>query len=267
MADRAVLWLEEVIASHGTTDGPGRVRIPLSQAALARATARSAGTVTYYVRCLGPLIERRDGVLIVDIAALAERRDNRRGRRAEVADQLTRRFDQATADGSTIELVDGDGPPTVREMAQEVGLAPSLVQRHLHALETDGRAARHGRYLTLASEATERSVLARRLRRRRRAQCRGCLARRHGLPAHRPRPTAPDPCPIGGRAHEHLRGRQHAGQRHFVPVHANRDLIGELVGQVLQRRVDPLHHVRRPSSRAKSRFARRRVSIPPPWRR
>src|SRR5512143_3294404 len=134
MADRAVLWLEEVVASHGTTEECGRVRIPLSQAALARATARSAGTVSYYMRCLGPLIERRDGALIVDIAALAERRAQRRQRRAEVADQLTRRFGQATADGSSIELVDGDGPPTVREMARGVGLAPSSLQRHLHAL-------------------------------------------------------------------------------------------------------------------------------------
>jgi DNA-binding IclR family transcriptional regulator len=154
MADRAVLWLEEVIASHGTTDGPGRVRIPLSQAALARATARSAGTITYYVRCLGSLIERRDGALIVDIAALADRRANRQRRRVEVADQLTRRYGQATADGSSIELVDGDGPPTVREMARGIGLAPSSLQRHLHALQSDGHAARDGRHLTLGPDLT-----------------------------------------------------------------------------------------------------------------
>jgi DNA-binding IclR family transcriptional regulator len=154
MTDRAVLWLEEVIATHGTTEGPGRVRIPLSQAALARATARSAGTVTYYVRCLGPLIERRDGTLIVDIAALAERRDMRRRRRTELSRRLIRRFGQLTADGSASELIDGDGPPTVREMAEEVGLAPSSVQRHLHALQDDGRAARQGGRLTLTSEDT-----------------------------------------------------------------------------------------------------------------
>src|SRR5512146_2600052 len=157
MADRAVLWLEEVIASHGTTDGPGRVRIPLSQAALARATARSAGTVSYYVRCLGPLIERRDGALIVDIAALAERRTKRRQRRAQVAEQLSRRFGQLTADGSAIELVDGDGPPTVREMAENLGLAPSSVQRHLHALEGDGRAAPDGQHPTLIAEASDQA--------------------------------------------------------------------------------------------------------------
>jgi DNA-binding transcriptional regulator YhcF (GntR family) len=158
MADRAVLWLEEVVASHGTIEECGRVRIPLSQAALARTTARSAGTVSYYMRCLGPLIERRDGALIVDIAALAERRATRRRRRVEVADHLIRRFGQATADGSALELVDGDDPPTVREMAQDLGLAPSSVQRHLRSLQGDGRAARQGRRLTLASEATENVV-------------------------------------------------------------------------------------------------------------
>jgi hypothetical protein len=123
VADRAVRWLEEVIASHGTTEGPDRVRIPLSQAALARATARSAGTVTYYVRCLGPLIERRHGALIVDIGALAERRAQRRQRRAELSSRHSRMFAQATADGSTIELVD------------------------------EARSAPHGRRLTLASAA------------------------------------------------------------------------------------------------------------------
>src|SRR5512135_2940694 len=140
----------EVIASHGTTEGPDHVRIPLSQAALARATARSGGTVSYYLRCLGPLVERRDGALVVDLVGLAERRAMRRQRRTEVAEQLSRRFGQLTADGCAIELVDGDGPPTVREMAAGLGLAPSSVQRHLRALQGDGRAARDGRRLTLA---------------------------------------------------------------------------------------------------------------------
>jgi DNA-binding transcriptional regulator YhcF (GntR family) len=149
MADRAVRWLEEVIAGRGTTEGPNRVRIPLSQAALARATARSAGTVSYYLRCLGPLVERRDGALIVDLVGLAERRATRRQRRAEVAEELTRRFGQLTTDGSAIELVDGAGTPSVREMARELGLVPSSTQRHLRALENDDRAARDGRRRTL----------------------------------------------------------------------------------------------------------------------
>src|SRR5512135_620001 len=92
MADRALLWLDEVIARHGTAEGPGRVRVPLSQAALARATARSAGTISYYLRCLGPLVERRDGTLVVDIAALTERGTQRRQRRTQVAEKLSRRL-------------------------------------------------------------------------------------------------------------------------------------------------------------------------------
>jgi DNA-binding transcriptional regulator YhcF (GntR family) len=156
VADRAVRWLEEVIAGHGTSEGRGRVRIPLSQAALARATARSAGTVSYYLRCLGPLVERRDGALIIDVAALAERGAKHRQRRTEVAEQLSRRFGQLTADGCAIELVDGAGPPTVREMAADLSLAPSSVQRHLRALEGDGRAARDSRRLILAAEDSDK---------------------------------------------------------------------------------------------------------------
>src|SRR5512135_2423437 len=196
MADRALLWLNDVIARHGRAEGPGRVRIPLSQAALARATARSAGTVSYYLRCLGPLVERRDGALVVDIAALTERRTERRQRRAQVAERLTRRFGQVTADGSAIELVDGDGPPTVRQMARELGLAPSSTQRHLRVLENDGGAARDGRRRTLTTDAGETPPVGPcGRRRRRRAQRRGRLARRPRPAAHRPRPAAHRPRP------------------------------------------------------------------------
>ncbi|HLZ36605.1 MAG TPA: hypothetical protein VKP64_02350 [Mycobacteriales bacterium] len=184
MADRAVHWLEEVIARHGTSEWPGRVRIPLSQAALARATARSAGTVSYYMRCLGPLVERRDGALIVDVAALAERGAIRRQRRTEVAEQLSRRFGQVTADGSAIELIDGAGPPTVREMAAGLCLAPSSVQRHLRALQGDGRAARGPAPHPCRRTHRRGGVNARGLERRCRAQRRGHLAFRHRPPAH-----------------------------------------------------------------------------------
>ena len=153
----ALAWLDQTLDTHGEELADGRVRVRRSQAALAEEAGCSAGTISYYLRVLGHAVSvtRGDG-LVVDPRALGRidgfdelaRRRRRRGE--DVAEVLAKRWGRAADTAGCIELVDGDGrAPTVRLMADALGLNPSTTQRHLDALNRDGRLFRRGRRLYL----------------------------------------------------------------------------------------------------------------------
>lgn len=155
----ALAWLDQTLDTHGEVLADGRVRVRRSQAALAAEAGCSAGTISYYLRVLGHAVSatRGDG-LVVDPQALGRidgfdelaRRRRRRGE--DVAEVLAKRWGQPADTAGCIELVDDDGrAPTVRLMAAALGLNPSTTQRHLDALNREGRLLRRGRRLYLCA--------------------------------------------------------------------------------------------------------------------
>jgi hypothetical protein len=68
---KALAWVQGVIARHGQGLDDGLVRIAVSQAALAAESGCSAGTIAYYLRCLGPAVITRRGGLVINTATLA----------------------------------------------------------------------------------------------------------------------------------------------------------------------------------------------------
>ena len=155
----ALAWLDQTLDTHGEVLADGRLRVRRSQAALAEEAGCSAGTISYYLRVLGHAVSvtRGDG-LVVDRQALGRsdgsdelaRRRRRRGE--DVAEVLAKRWGRAADTAGCIELVDGDGrAPTVRLMAAALGLNRSTTQRHLDALNREGRLLRRGRRLYLCA--------------------------------------------------------------------------------------------------------------------
>ncbi len=156
---RALAFVEDVASRHGEDLGNGLVRVRRSQASLATEAACSAGTIAYYLRQAGTIVVRRDDGLVIDREALnaaqGDELARRRRRATEVGDALSQRWGQARlGDDSTVELVGPDGrSPSLRDMADSLDLSPSATQRHLEALERQGRLLRHGRRLYLAEPA------------------------------------------------------------------------------------------------------------------
>ena len=155
----ALAWLDQTLDTHGEVLADGRVRVRHSQATLAEEAGCSAGTISYYLRVLGHAVSvsRRDG-LVIDPAALDrdyrvdEVARRRRRRSEEVVEVLAKRWGRAADSAGRIELLDGDDrTPTVRLMAAALGLNPSTTQRHLDALNREGRLLRRGRRLYLCA--------------------------------------------------------------------------------------------------------------------
>jgi hypothetical protein len=68
---KALAWVQDAIARHGQGLDDGLVRIAVSQAALAAESGCSAGTIAYYLRCLGPAVVTRRGGIVINAATLA----------------------------------------------------------------------------------------------------------------------------------------------------------------------------------------------------
>lgn len=150
---KALAFVEEVASRHGEDLGDGLVRVRRSQASLAAESACSAGTIAYYLRQAGPIVVRRDDGLVIDREALRAAQGDelarRRRRASEVSEALSQRWGRpCLGDDATTELVGPDGrSPSLREMADSLGLSPSTTQRHLETLERHGRLRRQGRRL------------------------------------------------------------------------------------------------------------------------
>jgi len=147
---RAIAFLDDAVTTHGEPPVDGQVLIPYSQAALAVAADRSAGTVAWYLRQAGDVVRCIDGGLVIDVEALDRARaridGERRPRSADVARALMEHWGPDDADrDELVPLADEDGrPPRVRDMAAALGLSPSTTQRHLEILEHQGRLHRRG---------------------------------------------------------------------------------------------------------------------------
>lgn len=136
--------------------GHDHVRVPLTQHELARRNGCSPGTVSWYLRHLGTaVVTRRNGV-VFDRAALASLRASApqlAPRTALVERELLESFAQPAADGTYVELlVDhpaGPKPPSLQDLATQLGINRSSAHRHVSALEHAGRLQRRGRRLYL----------------------------------------------------------------------------------------------------------------------
>lgn len=148
MSDSALDWIEKVVANLGISENATQVRISHSQAELARRTQRSAGTISYYLRNLVPIVERGDSALIVNIAALAERRKSRQMQRTQIVRDISQQQSEMTADGTSIETAN-----SLRSMAKLAGRSAGTVHKQLRGLENDGLLDRsNGRFSLIEDE-------------------------------------------------------------------------------------------------------------------
>lgn len=150
---RAIAWAWEVILHHGQPASDGLVRVALSQRQLAIADGCSPGTISWYLRSLGPAARRDAGAVVFDrraLSQLVEVAPSAVTARCEaVANQLRDAFGQPSSDGNRLDLVVQDHgrwrPASLTDMATELGLARSSIHRHLNALERSGLFGRRGR--------------------------------------------------------------------------------------------------------------------------
>ncbi|MDP8928023.1 MAG: helix-turn-helix domain-containing protein, partial [Actinomycetota bacterium] len=146
----ALAFLDEVVT---TTPAHSCGRIAMTQAELARRTGRSAGTVAYYLAQAGPdVVTKRRGGVVVDVHALGAARaevGRRRRRRDEVADILADTWGMPLDAGGVELLTEAGSPPTLADIADQLGVARSTAQRHVAELDAQGRLRRRGGRLFL----------------------------------------------------------------------------------------------------------------------
>lgn len=151
---RAVAWAWDAILAHGQpVAGPGDlVRIPLSQSELAGIEGCSAGTIAWYLRCLGSAIPLRRGGIVIDRHLLSQLDEDHApqattARTASIGQDIIESFSRPSPDGSGLELVCNGRPPSLADLAQHLGLNRSSAHRHVASLERAGRLERRGRRL------------------------------------------------------------------------------------------------------------------------
>lgn len=150
---RALAWAWDVLVRLGQPAGGSLVRIPLTQRQLAEEAGCSAGTISWYLRCLGPAVRSSDVVVVLDRLALSQMDSDRPSsqpspRCSAVGDQLVDAFGRPGPGGRTDLSVTRHGrtrPASLADMAQQLGMTRSSVHRHLQALERSGRFGRDGR--------------------------------------------------------------------------------------------------------------------------
>ena len=151
----ALAFASQAIAQYGEPVGsrPDRVCIRLSQQELARRSRCAPSTVSWYLRSLGSAVVTRRGGVVFDVEALAGLRDTKRlaPRTAVVERELLASFARPTGDDSQVELLVGDPtnprPPSLQDLATQLGVNRSSAHRHISALEAAGRFRRDGRRL------------------------------------------------------------------------------------------------------------------------
>lgn len=134
--------------------GNDHVRVRLSQQGLARHNQCAPSTVSWYLRQLGPVIVSRRGGLVLDRGELSELGLDSRPlapRTVAVERELVDAFARPTADGTRVELVNGeDGHrASLQDLATHLGINRSSAHRHVTALEAAGRLQRRGHRLYL----------------------------------------------------------------------------------------------------------------------
>lgn len=160
----------------------------ISQTALARALGVSAGTVSYHLRALGPIVlQRRRGVLVFDADALDAAHlasdPEVTGRARELAGRLAMRLGAGAEQGIALMSRRRPGrPAAVREMAETLGMSPSALRGHLARLVAAGAIECRGRVWVLPPPLGElRSRLGSDERRQARAALEFLTLARHAL--------------------------------------------------------------------------------------
>ncbi len=134
--------------------GNDHVRVGLSQQELASRSQCTPSTVSWYLRRLGPAVVTRRGGIVFDRGALSQLGQNTHRlapRTVAVERELVDAFARPTADGTRVELVNGeDGHrASLQDLATHLGINRSSAHRHVNALEAAGRLQRRGHRLYL----------------------------------------------------------------------------------------------------------------------
>jgi len=163
---RALAWAWDVLVRYGRPDGGSLVRVPLTQRQLAEKAGCSAGTISWYLRCLGPAVHRSDVDLVLDRVALGAMETESAvlepsPRCTAVGDELVAAFGRPGPGGRVDLVVVRHGrsqPASLADMAQHLAMTRSSAHRHLQALERSGRFGRDGRWhFAVAEPAPHRS--------------------------------------------------------------------------------------------------------------